>query len=426
MTTGLVYRGPASTLVPGIGNKVAGVRSNAADPLYKWRRYYSKRGIRPVNVILLGDSIIFGQGATVGSPPNYDGWTKTLPFQLNQLLNERAVMYQGQSNQFGVAGAYSPSATAGGYHMRSHLAIGGVPSPWKIISGSLTQISRGMGGASSQLAASTRIAFTAPSASGVFLFFEDGASNLGTPAISIYAGDQATTRTGQYVDNFSATMNTGLAQYTRSSLPVALPSRGKYTIEISNGSGTPVIDGLYVTDMDLRFGVRVYNWALSSTSTVDWSANNTQGNTAAASMTVIPDNTIDLIVLYIGAGDYSVQNGTLSPAIFQTNLLTIIDKYRAIQSSKTIPVLLVSHFARYDITPSTYAWSAFQTAMKAAAAARTDVDYLDLSVYYPASQAADTDEDLVDSSGVHFTEGGQALAAQAIAQKLMTPWSLAV
>jgi lysophospholipase L1-like esterase len=422
----LKYVGPAnSILVPGIGNKVYGVRSNSADPLFHWRRYYSKRGHRPVNVLMVGDSITWGQGAAVGSPPNYDNWTRTIPFQVQQLLNERgSAVYHGQGNQFGTAGAYSPSTVAGGYFLRAMHVLGGTPSPWKVVAGTQTQVNRGMGATSLQLDATSRISFTAPSSSGFNLIYEDGASNLGTPAISIYAGDQASTRTGQYVDNFAATMNTGLAQYTRSQLPVALPSRGKYTVEISRSTGTPVVDGVYVYDMDLRHGVRVYNWAWTGTSAFDWTTNSTQWNTAAASIASIPDPGVDMIVYYIGAADYSVQNGTSTPAMFTTNLQGMIDKYRAIQS-RTIPVLLVSHFARYDITPSTYAWSLFEDAMKAAAASRVECDYLKLSPYFPTSQAADTDEDLVDSSGVHFTEQGMGVAAQAIAQKLMSPWAWA-
>jgi lysophospholipase L1-like esterase len=398
------------------------VGSSTADPLYRWRRRYATRGVSLVNVVCVGDSVLWGAGAPGAAAPDFTGHTATMAHQLQQLLNGRQSLYAGQLDELGAVGAFNPGVV-GGYFVRTAAALAaGVPNPWRLVSGSLTEIDRGPGGASVQLSAGSRLAFTAPAATGAYWYYEDGASNLGQPAITIYAGDYSATRTGVYTEASALTMNTGLAQYTWSVGAGAMAARGRWTFELTPATGTPVVGGLYIVDDDLRRGVRVHNWAWTGTVSGDWAANNTQANSAAASTQLLGGG-IDLLVVHIGANDYLFQDSAHSPTVFATNLASIITKYRA-QQSLPIPVLLVSHFNRWDVTPSLYAWTQFQASMAAVAAAGTEVAYLDLAPYFPTSQAADTDGDLVDSSGVHFTAGGHAVAAQLIADKLMAPFAL--
>jgi lysophospholipase L1-like esterase len=387
-------------------------------PLFTWYRRYAQRHVRPAHVAVIGDSIAFGSGTAVGTTPDVTNYLNTMIIQLQRMLNELPSYYLRQDEA--MAGSYNPSP-GGGYCVPTRLQGQGIADPWRVAAGTVTSISRGMGLRSLQINAASRLAFTAPSASGFLWWYEDGASNLGTPAVSIYAGDYNATRTGRLVDNFAMTMNTGLAQYTRTfSGSIQLPGRGKWTIEFSPTSGTPVLDMLYVLDGDLGNGVQVYNLAFGSQLSGDFAANNTAANTSALAATKLQAfaaDGIDLLVIYLGANDYS---NNINPTTFQTNLETIIDKYRAAQT-RTIPVLLVGHFARYDQTTPTFPWYQYLAAMRAVTQTRTMTDFLDLRPVFPASQAADTDGDLVDSSGVHLSAAGQGVAAQMIASRLSFP-----
>lgn len=390
------------------------------DPLFAWRRNYAKRTLRPVNVAVIGDSIAFGSGTAVASAPDVSDYLTTMIVQLSRYLNQ-APPYglRADETQSPAGASYNPGV-GGGYCVPTRLQGQGIADPWRVAAGTVTSISRGMGLRSLQINAASRLAFTAPSANAFFWWYEDGASNLGTPAVSIYAGDYNANRTGRQVDNYPMTMNTGLAQYTRTFSGIMLPARGRYTVEFSPSSGTPVLDMLYVADNDLQSGVRVYNYAFGSQLSTNFADSSTAATTAATaskSLQAFGTSGIDLIVIYLGANDYA---NDVAPATFQANLEAIVDKYRAAQT-RPQAFLIVSHFARYDKASPVYPWTQYQTAMKNVTSTRTQVDYLDLAPWFPASQAADTDDDLVDTSGVHLTAAGQSIAAQAIANKLSFP-----
>jgi len=391
--------------------------NTTTDKLFQWRRNYAKRGVKPINVLLLGDSIPFGSGTAVGSTPDVNNYFTTMAVQLQRRLND-VPSYGNRPDEMQnpIGGSFNISS-GGGYSVPTRLQGQGIADPWRVAAGTVTSISRGMGLRSLQINASSRLAFTAPSATGFLWWYEDGASNLGTPAVSVYAGDYSANRTGIQVDNYAMTMNTGLAQYTRTFSGILLPARGKWTVEFSPASGTPVMDMLYVIDNDLQQGVRVFNYSFGSMLSNNFAANATDANTAATaskSLQAFGSDGIDLIIMYIGANDYI---NSVNPATFQANLEAIIDKYRAAQT-RPQAFLLVSHFARYDAVAPTYPWSQFKAAMKAVTATRTQTDYVDLESYFPTSQANDTDDDLVDTSGVHLTAAGQGIAAQIIADKL--------
>jgi len=410
------FLGPAALQVPNLG-----------DPLYRWRRDYAKRKMRVINVGLMGDSIPYGQGATVGTIPDRTNYPDTMTVQLQRYLNE--VPTFGQRNwiddALGTATTY-PRPTGGGQAVRaSYCQSGGFADPWQLVSGTVSKVSRGIGQQSLQLNAGARVGYTAEDCDGFLFWYENGASQTGALAATVYAGDYSANPTAYYTNAGGAPVNTGLAQYTRSFVAWELP-RGKWTIEFTPASGTPVLDMLYALSGDLARGVRVWNIAWGGTGSSDWSANTTAANTAASSANKLEgfetNRGLDLMIYYIGAGDYS---GGVSGATFQANLEAAIDKYRAAQTRTTLPFLLVSHFARYDNVSPTVPWSTYKNAMRTVTTTRTGVDYLDLEPWFPASQAADTDDDLVDSSGVHLTSQGQAVAAQQIAYKLMAPFGMA-
>jgi lysophospholipase L1-like esterase len=413
---GLRYVGPSYDFTqPGLLN-----RQTTADPLFQWRRNYAKRQNRVVNIGVLGDSIPFGQGITVGTTPDRTNSADYMTRQLQRILNG----VPGYNERNWVDDAVGTITTyqnpmQGGYALRlRHVQAGGFADPWKLVSGSVTYPSRGLGLSSIQLAAGTRISYTAESSTGFAWWYENGVSQIGSVNATAYAGDYSAAPTAYYSNNGASPVNTGLAQYERSFVAWELP-RGKWTFELSVNTGTPVVDMVYVFDGDWSRGVRVYNLAHGGIGSADLMANNTQANTAATNAPKLElfdtGRGVDLYVLYVGAGDYS---GGVSGATFQANLEAIIDKYRAAQT-RVPAFLLVSHFARYDNVSPTVPWSTYKAAMKAVTKTRAQTDYIDLENWFPVSQAADTDDDLVDSSGVHLTNQGQGLAAQLIAEKLM-------
>lgn len=394
-----------------------GYRSTT-DPLYPWRRWYAKRHATQVGIVCIGDSILFGDGDTIATPPASDQFQSTIQLQLQAILNH-ATPFSRQSAETLQPGAYRPG-NAGGYFVRmaNYYYDGNAPTPFFTAAGSTSASLFGLGGATTQMASGTILSHTAQSATGFAWFYEDGVSNVGMPAVSIYAGDYSATRTGILVNNSAQTANTGKAQYATTVNLTNTSARGKWTFEWSVASGTPRVSGLYVLDGDEFSGVKILNNCLGGSVSADWASTGTRGvsqTNGIAAWTPIVSN--GLVILYIGANDYS--NG-VNPSTYQTNLATIISNYRTALGVSNIPVLLVSHFARFDVTSPAFPWSQYQAAMKAVAAAGTNVDYLDLSPYFPASQAADTDGDLIDTTGVHFTRQGQGVAAQVIADKLMS------
>lgn len=399
---------------------------SVGDPLYRWRRDYAKRKMRVINVGLMGDSIPYGQGATVGTIPDRTNYPDTMATQLQRYLNE--VPTYGQRNwiddALGTSTTYLQS-TGGGIAVRaSYCQSGGFADPWQLVSGTVSKVSRGIGQQSLQLNAGARVGYTAEDCDGFLFWYENGASQIGSLAATVYAGDYSANPTAYYTNAGGAPVNTGLAQYARSYVAWSLP-RGRWTIEFTPASGTPVLDMLYATSGDVARGVRVWNIAWGGTGSADWIGAGTAATTAAVSASKLEGfetgRGLDLIIYYIGAGDYS---GGVSGATFQANLEAAIDKYRAAQTRPPV-FLLVSHFARYDNVAPTVPWSTYQNAMRAVTKTRADVDYVDLAPWFPASQAADTDDDLVDSSGVHLTSQGQAVAAEQIANKLRMPFGLA-
>lgn len=393
----------------------------ASDPFMRWHRDYSKRMITNRHIGVIGDSIAWGHSLAPGTPPNLVGYQSNMCQLLQRILNGGQVPF-GWPNWVDVLvgnAVVNDPSNVGGYALRaSHCNNLVVTDPFKLVSGTVSLVDRGAGEKSLQLNAGARIAYTAPSATGFYWWFEDGASNPGTPTVTIYAGDWSATPTAYRLNNYVQGMNTGLAQYTRTFNTSLLRARGKWTIEFGVSTGTPVLDMIYVVDGDSGQGVKVYNLAYGAKLSSDFAGNTTMANTAAAAaakMSGYDAYGLDLVVCYLGANDYA---NNIVPATFQANLEAIVDKYRAAQT-KPCAFLMVSHFARYDVTSPTYPWSQYQAAMQAVTQSRSYVDYLDLAPLFPASQAADTDDDLVDTTGVHLTLMGHSVAAQAIAQKLM-------
>jgi lysophospholipase L1-like esterase len=416
----------APSLPAGLANKayVDMSRVTTADPLAAWWQAYSRRDSRQVTVALVGDSIPYGQGLGVGTTPDLTNYFDYMGLKLQDFLNgvQSFARPNWVNTALGDKTQYANAAQIGGYNVRPAYcgAGGGFPDPWRVISGTTTLLTRGMGAKILQLNAGARIAHTADAATGFMWWTEDGASQLGQLGFSIYAGGYDPNRTAKWAENAAVPQNTGIAQYSVSLTGQQLPTRGRYTIEFSVITGTPVLEQLYVVDGDAGRGVKVFNMAYGATLSSNFAANTTEANTAASTLTKLDGyqggRGVDLIVLYVGANDYA---NSVSIATFTANLNAIIAKYRAAQT-RPMSFLICSHFDRWDVAPGlSPTWAEYKAVHRAVAAANTGCAYLDLQPLFPTSQAADTTDDWVDPTGVHLTNTGQSMVARAMADVLM-------
>lgn len=409
MVSGVRYAGPAGSAIQpplGIGRKATAVLPATSDPLYTWRRWYAARNLRAISIGVLGDSISFGSGATGGTAPV--AWGNTFCVRLGQILNgvPYGVNLSGDTDLFDMGS---------GYHLRCARNTS-APDPWtRSTTPADTLVARGVGGQSTGLpytsGVSASITYTAKSCTGFLFAFEDGTGAV-QPKITV------TGSTGKVVSTNSMTMNTGLAQYARSTFGSFLP-RGTYTFKLENATtaGTAVVDALYVFDGDANSGVVVMNHAFPGNTSDTFVNGTTQATTLKACVSTMFNP--DMLIINIGANDYM---NNVVPATFQTNVSSIISTYRTQIGSSTAPVLLVAYFARYDITSPTYAWSQYVAALKAIAASTANVEFMDMTSFFAANQTADdADWNIVDSGGVHLTNRGHALYAQAVADRLMVP-----
>jgi lysophospholipase L1-like esterase len=379
---------------------------------------------------VVGDSVAFGAGtASAGINPQtaMGAYLRTLPVKLQQKLNgtegyfENDALTPLRNNEY---------PTGGGHFLRTAYT-GTAVDPWTRV-GSPTAVNRGIGmnsvGFNASNASNTGtqyIEITMRSWHSALVWYEDGVGAV-APGVTVFDS------TGAVVFNNTAlAVNTGLPANTRSvaGFDVTTATRGQYKLRIGrNGaSGTAVIDAVYFIDGDTNAGVRVANFSWPGMTSSDFATSSTAADTSAAAVNTyfVPD----LIIIYLGANDYGTN---VNPSTFQTNISNLIDKYRA-PLSKPPPVLLVSHWPRYDITTPTFPWTQYRDALYAVARSKTEswegrtvpyVDVLDVSPHFPTTAALDTaSEALVVASpttgwGVHPTDRGHSWLADLIAARL--------
>lgn len=380
---------------------------------------------------MLGDSTTWGGGATpVGQPSGGSfstqqlamwGWERTsLPRKIQQLLNQTPNYGYIESN----------TTMGGGYSLRTaRINETSVLRPFVLTGASppaLASPARGQGLNSVVIPSGATLAHTAKSATGFLWIYEDGASS-GRAQFTI------TNASGSIVTQAWNGQNTGLPQYTRSIAGVGDLPRGQYTITFdSTPSANPVIDSLYVLDTDQQAGVRVHDWSWPGVGALEFGDGGGAGGTvlqASTSTQAIATVNPQLLIIMLGTNDYG-GSPQYSAANFGTQLGKVIDNYRNtinVSAPWKTCVLVVAWAKRYDKTTGiTDTWTTYVDQMRTVSAARTNVDFLDLSPWFPATQVADdADFDLIGADGVHGTNRGYDLAATMIAERLMAPFSAA-
>lgn len=310
--------------------------------LRTWYTTLANRDYGPADILVIGDSITEGQGATVKNRR----WIERLQSSL-RLRYPTAGVAGGEGY---VAANQSQTSFAPGWTYGGNVGGDGTFG-W----GHRTLIARSPNGFASRTVSGTsvKIAYTKQSALGSFAVFLDGS---GGPAITV---DTASGASGTAHDGGIAT--------------VSLGTRGSHTVKIAWASGGDCyINGLYVFDQDESVGVRVTDSGQYGSKTDQWVVS---GN---ANQYVISDDVAvlqpALCIIELGANDY-IQS--VDPAATQANCTTLINQVQAACTVTPSFILL----AAYQVAGSyAYQWSQYVAAMNAVAAGRTDTLFIDLSL----------------------------------------------
>lgn len=191
---------------------------------------------------------------------------------------------------------------------------------------------------------------------------------------------------------------------------ISLGSAGQHTVTVTSVSaGGGFIDGLIVYNGDYASGVTVHDAGHYGWATVQWSGGSTGSGNWPASVAAMNPGVVGIC---LGTNDIGFP---LTAAQFQTNLTSVIADIRAALTAPLPPFVLVALPA-----PAAYAsgtWQPFIDAMNNVAAADSSVLVADLSLRLPGG-AVDT-LGLHAADGLHFTNKGHAVIADALASFLL-------
>ncbi|ACU39427.1 SGNH/GDSL hydrolase family protein [Actinosynnema mirum] len=346
--------------------------SDAPPSLWAWHQARTAHRLRPVRIVCVGSSTTAGLNAT--QPDR----------RYASALGHAIRGYLG---------------TVGGWHLR------GIDPAWST-TGTTSDVGRGLGLHSRSLAAGATMTTPSVQATGFTILFEQGA---GAGAFT-WAVDGGSTTT--------VTPDTGNSQVRHDgSVYVSAGSLGAHTLTITATAAT-VISGVYVHNGDQTAGVQVFNAGSSGTGSADWTGTGAPMLTHLSRIAALDPS---LVIVMIGSND---SGGSVDPrGAYRANVRQQVAQIRA-ACPRRVSILLVHSYGRYDLPNATYRWSQYGAALAEIAASTPDVDVLDLSPYYPTSQAADV-TDLISADGIHQGDEGHALMADLIARYLTAPAELA-
>lgn len=349
--------------------------------LRTWHAALANRDYGPADILVIGDSITEGQGATVKGRR----W-------IERLLSQMRVRYPSTVGIAGgegyVGAAWNENSFATGWSYGGNVAADGTFG-W----GHRTLVAKSPDGFGSRTVSGTsvKIAYTKQSALGSFAVFLDGS---GTPALTV---NTAAGATGTAHDGGIAT--------------VSLGSRGSHTVKIAWASGGDCyVNGIYVYDQDETAGIRLTDSGQYGSQTNGWVAS---GN---ANQYVISDDVAflqpALCVIELGANDYI---NSVNPSVTQANYTTLINQVAA---ACTVPPSFIL-LAAYQVFGSFgFPWQQYVTAMSTVAAGRTDTLFVDLSARMVAPPPGVLG--LYSGDNVHPSDKGYALIADIVAPALCT------
>jgi lysophospholipase L1-like esterase len=374
---------PFSAMYQGIG----GSHSYKLQP---WLAGLAGRETTRANVVILGDSLTVGQGAT------------SFPTTYQQLL---PVMLRSRFPTSGV--------TTGGRGFLPPILPPSNPTTFTPPYVSFT------GATAAQLEAGVLygygpnlITFNLNVGSGAVLTY----SLNGDAADIVWAGSSGNGTFSYQVDsggvtNVSTNVTFGVNYVTH----VSLGSAGAHTLKISYVSGTNVfVTGVIEYNGDYTTGIQVHNCGFSGTTTSNWTVANST-NIWPSALSVFNPN---LIVIELGANDNA---SSITPATTAANISDMVSNIRTNFTGLSLlppPILLLAVYNAANDGPTTPAqWQQYVNAMYGIAAGDSAIDVFDLSMRMPSTGAANT-YNLYAGDGIHPVNAGHRMITDALGNYL--------
>jgi lysophospholipase L1-like esterase len=352
--------------------------------LQGWFAALANRAGARANVVILGDSITAGQGATAF--PNC--YAQLLPVALNARFPTPGLATHGRGFLPPVIPPSNPTTFTPPYVT--------VANPANLIAGSLFGFGPNLETWDISHTAANTLTYSLTGDSADILWA--GSSGNGTFSWKVDAG--ATTN-----------VSTNIAFTPAAVTHVSLGSAGAHTLTITNVSGGPTyITGVIEYNGDFAKGIQVHDCGFSGSTTGFWTTGG--GNTSGSAS--LPTLSPSLVVIALGVNDNA---SSISAATSAANITSLIADIRT-NFSPHPPILILAMYNAASDGPTTPAqWAAYVQAMYGVAAADSQVDVLDMTLRMPSTSAAVT-WSLYAGDGIHPVNSGHQMIADAVCQFL--------
>jgi lysophospholipase L1-like esterase len=354
---------------------IAAPASPPGGPLQPWYVALANRHYARASVVIIGDSITEGQGATAMTRRYVDRLAANLR---NRFPTTGALGTGGGRGM--LAPQLSGSTT---YPATSYVTVAGTPggptngygpkkAVWNI-SGAGRSYTYALTGTSAD------VHYVRNGGNGTFSWAVDGgaATNIDTGPSGSALTDGVATR-------------------------IPLGANGPHTLTLAYVSGgATYIDGVVEFAGDEASGIMVHDFGHFGWTSTDWAGGNYPASAWPATVNAMAPA---LLGIQLGANDYG---NNIPPVTFQANLQSIITQTRAAMTAPYPPVVLA-------LTPQrtgtyAYQWAQYVAAAYAVAAADPTVSVLEHGARMPAVTAAQTYGLYVD--GVHPSDKGHSMLA---------------
>jgi len=360
--------------------------------LQGWLAALAGRAAARANVVILGDSITAGQGATAFA----NCYAQLLPVLLNARFPTTGLAAHGRGFLPPVLPPSNPTTFSPPY-----IALSGAGA-------ANFHLGTDSGGAALFGFGPNLETYDLSANGGTTLTY----SLTGDSADILWAGSTGNGTFSWKVDAGTATnVSTNVAFNVAASTHISLGSAGAHTLTLTNVSGGPTfITGVVEYAGDFARGIQVHDCGFSGSTTGFWTGPGGNSDGAAS----LPALSPSLIIIALGVNDNA---SGISAATSAANITSMISDIRAALSPAP-PILLLAMYNAASDGPTTPAqWAAYVQAMYGIAAADSAVDILDLTLRMPSTGAANT-WSLYAGDGIHPVNRGHQMIADALCQYL--------
>lgn len=355
------------------------------------RRFHfglAQRAYSPCDILVIGDSISEGTGATQR--------TRRWVDQFQKRMREQFPTTGVLGGEGFVKGLYTSGVTFGhGWTYSGNITSNGTFGFGRsiaVLSGSDGAITRTVTGTSIKLLALTN-------------------NTTGVAEVRYVTSGGSLPATANATFTTTSGVSTSKVDGT---IVVTFPSRGTYDVQIKWKSGGSVnLNGLWVYDGDENAGIRVTESAQHGSTTANWTPGATlsNGSTNQDSVAMTPAITAldpDLVIIGLGGND---RTSNVSVDTYKANLASLI---QVIKNACSASIVLLGE---YQEGAGTNAWPNYLAAQKSLADNDPTRVYL-YSLYDRFPISSDNALTWVHTDGVHPSDRGHATIAEFLASDL--------